>query len=335
MAQDQHRPATMVDVANLAGVSHMTVSRVLNDQRYVKPDTRKKVQEAIEALGFVPSPAARTLVTKRSSTIGLIATGLPEFGPSSALLYFSAAARAARWSVLTANMVDSDPDAVRTAVEVFVRQNVEGIAVVAGHDSTADTITALDLSVPLVLHQATPRDEMATIGADQYTGARNAVRHLADHGHRRVDHIGGPADAVDARERLRGWQDELADRGLDGRLLGVGDWSPDDGHRIGTEADLDDVSAVFVANDQMALGFLHALGDRGLSVPDDVSIVGFDDIPEAAHFSPPLTTLRQPFEQIGRDMLETLLARIDGKDLVTVAAVPELIERGSVARPSR
>ncbi|WP_291053356.1 LacI family DNA-binding transcriptional regulator [Herbiconiux sp.] len=334
MPADSPRQATIFDVARLAGVSHQTVSRVLNDLPNVRPSTKVRVQDAIKKLRYVPSPAARALVTRRSRTIGVVATGGTEFGPSSTVLYFNAAARDARWSVFTANMVDGDPGSVRTAVEAFLRQSVEGIAVISAHEGVTDIVAGMELTVPLVVLQATELAGIVTVGTDQYQGARAAVRHLIGLGHHEIAHLAGPRDAVDARERERGWRDELADNGLSARVIGTGDWTPAAGFAFGSAFPAHEVTAVFAANDQMALGLTHALTERGLRVPEDVSIVGFDDIPEAAHFSPPLTTVRQDFRQLGTDLLVTLLARINGEQPAPVhQAVPQLVVRSSAVAP--
>ena len=329
MREDTPRQATIFDVARLAGVSHQTVSRVLNDLPNVRASTRVRVEEAIKKLRYVPSPAARALVTRRSRTIGLMATGVPEFGPSSTQLYFNAAARDASWSVFTASMIDSEPASIRAVVEAFLRQNVEGIAVITSHQGIVDVVAGMELAIPVVALEATPRTGITTVGADQYTGARSAVAHLAELGHRHISHLAGPRDSVDARERERGWRDELASRGLETRVIGTGDWSPSAGYRFGMECDLDTLSAVFVANDQMAIGLMHALTVRGRSVPGDISVIGFDDVPEAEYLAPPLTTVRQDFERIGRDLLSALLDRINGDDSAIRQSVPELIERAS------
>jgi DNA-binding LacI/PurR family transcriptional regulator len=336
VTEETPRQATIFDVARLAGVSHQTVSRVVNDLPNVRSSTRVRVEEAIKKLRYVPSPAARALVTRRSRTIGLIATGGPEFGPSSTVLYFNAAARDARWSVFTANMTDSDPGSIRGAVEAFLRQNVEGIAVISGHEGSVDVVAGMELTIPLVALEATAHAGLATVGADQYNGARNAVRHLIELGHRGIAHLAGPADSVDARERERGWRDELGANDLSARVIGVGDWTPSSGHLFGTTCDLTGLTAIFAANDQMSIGLIHALNERGLSVPGDMSIVGFDDIPEAAYVSPPLSTVRQDFERIGRDMLSTLLSRIDGDRTTELPqSLPTLVQRASTgpARP--
>ncbi|WP_440710046.1 LacI family DNA-binding transcriptional regulator [Herbiconiux sp. YIM B11900] len=335
MPADTPRQATIFDVARLAGVSHQTVSRVLNDLPNVRPSTKVRVQDAIKKLRYVPSPAARALVTRRSRTIGVVATGGTEFGPSSTVLYFNAAARDARWSVFTANMVDGEPASVRTAVEAFLRQSVEGIAVISAHEGVTDIVAGMELTVPLVVLHATELSGIVTVGADQYRGARAAVRHLIDLGHRDIAHLAGPADAIDARERERGWRDELADHGLSARVIGTGDWTPSAGFAFGSSFPAHEFTGVFAANDQMALGLTHALAERGLRVPDDMSVVGFDDIPEAAHFSPPLTTVRQDFRRLGTDLLVTLLARINGDPPVPAPpAAPQLVVRSSAGVPA-
>lgn len=332
MREETPRQATIFDVARLAGVSHQTVSRVLNDLPNVRPSTRVRVEDAIKKLRYVPSPAARALVTRRSRTIGLIATGTPEFGPASTQLYFNAAARKASWSVFTASLIDTEPAAIRAVVEAFLRQNVEGIAVITSRQGVVDVVAGMELAVPVVALEATPRAGITTVGANQYSGARTAVAYLAGLGHRHIAHLAGPSDSIDARERERGWRDELAARGLEARRIGIGDWSPSAGYSFGMACDLDGLTAIFAANDQMAVGLMHALSDRGRSVPADVSVVGFDDVPEAEHLSPPLTTVRQDFERIGRDMLSELLGQINGDGSPVSASVPALIERASTRR---
>ncbi|MBD8518702.1 LacI family DNA-binding transcriptional regulator [Plantibacter sp. CFBP 8804] len=346
------RVATIFDVARLAGVSHQTVSRVLNDLPNVRPATRQRVEQAITQLRYTPSQAARSLVTRRSRTIGLITTGGPDYGPSSTALGFNEAARDARYAVSMASMLESDPASLRQAVELLLRQNVEAIVLIAAHRGALDAVRGIELGVPLVAVESTHRDGFHRVSIDQYQGARILVDHLVGLGHRRIAHLAGPADSVDALERVRGWRDALSEHGLVAREPLVGDWTPASGFRLGRElvADLgvgddDDgrsggrvgglFTAVFAANDQMALGVIHALSERGLRVPDDVSVVGFDDIPEAEHFAPPLTTMRQDFPELGRTIMSTLLEVLSDADSVgVVRSVPQLIVRESTAAPS-
>jgi DNA-binding LacI/PurR family transcriptional regulator len=335
---DRTRVATIFDVARLAGVSHQTVSRVLNDLPNVRPATRQRVEKAIAALNYRPSPAARALVTRRSRTIGLITTGGPDYGPSSAVLHFNEAARSSRYAVSMASMLKSDPDSLRSAVELLLRQNVEAIVLIAAHRGALDTVQGIELGVPLIAVDSSGRSGFHSVAIDQYRGARAAVAHLAELGHTRILHLAGPADSTDATERVRGWRDELAARGLVAVEPMVGDWSPASGFEFGTAlagqgAPLD-FTAVFASNDQMALGLVHALAGHGFTVPDDVSVIGFDDIPESAFFAPPLTTMRQDFDSLGRDILFTLLAVLADEDSSGVPPmVPELVVRASTAPP--
>lgn len=344
------RVATIFDVARLAGVSHQTVSRVLNDLPNVRPATRQRVEQAITQLRYTPSQAARSLVTRRSRTIGLITTGGPDYGPSSTALGFNEAARDARYAVSMASMLESDPASLRQAVELLLRQNVEAIVLIAAHRGALDAVRGIELGVPLIAVESTHRDGFHRVSIDQYQGARILVDHLVGLGHRRIAHLAGPADSVDALERLRGWRDALSEHGLVAREPLVGDWTPASGFRLGRElvADLGDddgrrsggrvgelFTAVFAANDQMALGVIHALSEGGLRVPGDVSVVGFDDIPEAEHFAPPLTTMRQDFPELGRTIMSTLLEVLSDADSVgVVRSVPQLVVRESTAAPS-
>nr|WP_240044117.1 LacI family DNA-binding transcriptional regulator [Plantibacter flavus] len=346
------RVATIFDVARLAGVSHQTVSRVLNDLPNVRPATRQRVEQAITQLRYTPSQAARSLVTRRSRTIGLITTGGPDYGPSSTALGFNEAARDARYAVSMASMLESDPASLRQAVELLLRQNVEAIVLIAAHRGALDAVRGIELGVPLVAVESSRRDGFHRVSIDQYQGARILVDHLVGLGHRRIAHLAGPADSVDALERVRGWRDALSEHGLVAREPLVGDWTPASGFRLGRElvaglgvGDDDDgragervgglFTAVFAANDQMALGVIHALSERGLRVPGDVSVVGFDDIPEAEHFAPPLTTMRQDFPELGRTIMSTLLEVLSDADSVgVVRSVPQLIVRESTAAPS-
>ncbi|GAA5202677.1 LacI family DNA-binding transcriptional regulator [Microbacterium jejuense] len=332
---DRNRVATIFDVARLAGVSHQTVSRVLNDLPNVRPATRERVQNAITQLRYVPSQAARALVTRRSRTIGLVATGLPDYGPSSVVLNFNESARDAGYAVIATNPADAAPATLRSATEMLIRQNVEAVVLLAAERAALDAFDGWELGVPLVSIASESRGRGIRVTLDQHQGARTAVSHLLELGHRDIAHIAGPDGSMDAEERLRGWRDSLAEAGIAGREPERGDWSPEAGYRIGAElVGVGMPGAVFVANDQMALGLLHALTDAGLRVPDDVSVVGFDDIPEAAHFSPPLTTVRQDFVGLGRDAMAAVLTQLQDEEATAPppTRVPRLIVRASTRR---
>ena len=332
---DKTRVATIFDVARLAGVSHQTVSRVLNDLPNVRPATRERVEKAIRQLRYVPSQAARALVTRRSRTIGLVATGLPDYGPSSVVLTVNESASDAGYAVITTNLADASGRNVRAATEMLVRHNVEAIVLIAAERETLDAFDGWELGVPLIAVASEGRARALRVTLDQYRGARAAVSHLLELGHRDIRHIAGPVGSMDAEERLRGWRDRLAEAGLPIAEAERGDWSPDAGYRIGTELFVAGTpSAVFAGNDQMALGVLHAAQNAGLSVPADVSVVGFDDIPEAAHFTPPLTTIRQDFVSLGRDAMIAVLSVLQDEEsgLPPAPREPQLIVRESARR---
>jgi len=325
------RGANIFDVARLAGVSHQTVSRVLNGQPNVRPATRERVQHAIAQLRYSPSPAARSLVSRRTRTLGLIAPAVSEHGPTRIGMHFSMAARAARYSVNTVTTVDDDPGAVGAEIEGLLRQRVDGIALIIADIGVLEMVRELDLSIPVVAAASSARRSPLLVQIDQYRGARAAVRHLAECGHTRIAHIAGPARAADAVERVRGWRDELAVRGLPVVDLVYGEWTAESGYRIGRQMDLEPGMAIFASNDLTALGLMSALRERSLSVPDDISIVGFDDIPEAAFLYPPLTTVRQDFVALGELMLQKLLVMLEeGQDETTDTPLPtRLVVRDS------
>ena len=332
MADDkQPRAANIFDVARLAGVSHQTVSRVINGMPNVRPATKERVEKAIAQLRYSPSPAARALVTRRTRTLGLITPAVSAHGPTSIAMHFSMAARAARYTVDTVSTAPDDAGAVRAAVEALLRQRVDAIVVVVADAAVLEVVRGLDLGVPLVASASTARRSPHLVSIDQYRGARAAVRHLIDLGHERILHIAGPRSAPDASERVRGWREELAQHRLEAVDPQHGDWSAASGYRIGMDLDLAGDSAIFVGNDQMAIGVLSALRERRLSVPEDVSIVGFDDIPEAGFLFPPLSTVHQDFEALGRMMLQKVLVSLeDHEELAADTPLPtELIVRRS------
>jgi DNA-binding LacI/PurR family transcriptional regulator len=308
------RTANIFDVAKLAGVSHQTVSRVINDRPNVRPATRERVEQAIAQLNYSPSPAARALVTRRTRTIGLVTPGISDYGPASIAVQFNFAARAARYYVQSVSAPAGDPEAIRSVIEGLLRQRVDAIVLVVTDVAVLDLVRSLDVGVPVVAAASTARRSPLIVSIDQYRGARAAVRHLAELGHSRILHLGGPSTALDAMERLRGWRDEIAVHRLETVPPLVGNWSAASGYRLGADLDVGPGDAVFVANDHMAIGLLSALRERGLTVPEDVSIVGFDDVPEAGFLFPPLTTVRQDFGMLGEIIMQKVLVAVEEPD---------------------
>ncbi|MGC4174234.1 LacI family DNA-binding transcriptional regulator [Demequina sp.] len=328
------KAANIFDVARLAGVSHQTVSRVLNGLPNVRPATKERVEQAIAQLRYSPSPAARALVTRRTRTIGLITPGISDHGPVSIAMHFNLAARLARYSVDTVSQVDSDPETVRTAVEGLLRQRVDAIVAVVTDFGVLELVRGLDITIPLVASASTARRSPRVVSIDQYRGARAAVRHLAELGHTRIHHLTGPNAATDSAERIRGWRDELSAHRLEAPDPIAGNWTAESGYRVGLTLDLEPGAAVFASNDLSALGLLSALRERGLRVPEDVSVVGFDDVPEAAFFYPPLTTVRQDFAALGRQLMQKVLLALEEGDMETMdTPLPtELIVRASTTQ---
>ncbi|NIJ04438.1 substrate-binding domain-containing protein [Frigoribacterium faeni] len=326
--------ATLFDVAAVAGVSHQTVSRVVNGDPTVRPATKAKVDAAVEKLSYRPSLTARALASRKTRSIGLISTGFPFYGPSSTMHGFNGAARRAGYQVSMATLDGDDTRAVEQAVDAFVGQAVAAIVLIAPDAEALDVLRSSRVSVPLVTADSVADDGHHAVSIDQAAGAELAVEHLAALGHRSVAHVAGPEAWMDGRDRERGWRRACERLGLEPGPLLRGDWTPASGHRLGAElAARGDVTAVFCANDQMALGAVHALGDAGLDVPRDVSVVGFDDVPEAAHYLPPLTTVRQDFEALGRRIMDTVEAVLAGDDEAVAPMRPELVVRRSTSAP--
>lgn len=311
------RAANIFDVARLAGVSHQTVSRVINDLPNVRPSTRARVEKAIAQLHYSPSPAARALVTRRTRTIGLVTPGISDFGPTSVAMFFNFAARAARYNVQSVSAPVDDPKAISSVVDSLLRQRVDAIVLVVTDVAVLELVRGLDLRIPVVAAASASRRGPLIVAIDQYRGARSAVRHLAELGHQRILHLAGPATALDAMERVRGWRDELAAHRLEAGDPVVGDWTAASGYRLGMELDVEPGAAVFVGNDQMSIGLLSAMRERRLDVPGDVSVVGFDDIPEAGFLFPPLTTVRQDFQTLGELIMQKVLLAVEEPDTVT------------------
>jgi DNA-binding LacI/PurR family transcriptional regulator len=335
MATEQ--PPVMADVARLAGVSHQTVSRVLNDHPNVRAETRSRVLAAIAELGYRPNSAARTLVTRRSQTLGVVSFDTTLYGPASMLYGIERAARAADYFVSIVSLRSIDRRTLLEAVGRLQDQAVEGIVVIAPQTAVADTLSKAAAGVPLVGAASASTAGVPTVGIDQRLGGELATRHLLELGHRTVHHVAGPMDWLDATGRLEGWRRELERAGAPVPDPIPGDWSPHSGYLAGQRLAADpSVTAVFCANDHMALGLLRAFHEAGRSVPGDISVVGFDDMPETSYFTPPLTTVRQDFGELGRLSLQLLVDRLSAGSQPPrhVVVSPDLAVRTSTEKPS-
>jgi DNA-binding LacI/PurR family transcriptional regulator len=325
----------MADVAKLAGVSHQTVSRVLNDHPNVRAHTREKVLAAIRELAYRPNAAARTLVTRRTHTLGVISVDTMLYGPTSMLYGFERAAHDA-YFVSIASLPALDRRSMLDAVDRFVGQGVEGIVVIATHDSGVAALAHVPPEVPIVALGCGTHATITSVAVDNEAGAATATRYLLGLGHRTVHHIAGPASNLDAKERVGGWRQALREAGAPQPAVLAGDWSAASGYELGRQlAGEPDLTAIFCGNDTMALGALRALTERGLRIPQDVSVVGFDDVPDASYYMPPLSTVRQDFGEVGRQALNVLVDRMSGASAagLRVRVDTELIVRQSAAEP--
>lgn len=335
---NDRRLPRLEDVAARAKVSHQTVSRVINNHPNVSAATRARVEAAIAELGYRRNTAARSLVTRRTQNIGVLASELGQYGPANTLLGVQQAAREAGYFVSIASIKGAGAEAISDAVRHLTDQGADGLIVIVPHDGTLQALERLNLDVPVIVVGGAGEGRLSGAMVDQKLGARLAVAHLISLGHQRIGHVSGPPDWIDAQARVDGWREELAEAGLSDDLLVEGDWSAGSGYRIGQQlAERQGATAVFVSNDQMALGLLRAFGEKGVRVPEDVSLVGFDDQPESAYFMPPLTTVRQDFEELGKRCMDLMRAQIeDGATGGTLVVVdPELVVRASTAaRPA-
>lgn len=328
------RAASMRDVAQLAGVSHQTVSRVINDHPSIRDTTRQRVLDAMEALHYRPNPAARALVTARSRTLGVLSTTAAAlYGPVSSINAVQSAARDAGYYLAVAQLSELNAEGIAAALDHLLAQAVEGIIVIAPQELVIEQLSGSGLVVPYVTLQGGAEYDARVLTVDQEAGARAATAHLVALGHRSIHHITGPLEWFESQARAAGYARELEAAGVPVPPLREGDWSAVSGYRAARELLSDtDATAVFASNDQMALGVYHAAREAGRRIPDDLSVVGFDDIPEAAHFWPPLTTVLQDFTELGRRSVERLIAEIEGGEAPgPVSLVPELIVRASTS----
>ena len=336
MTAEHPRAASMRDVAQLAGVSHQTVSRVINSHPSIRDSTRQRVLDAMDQLHYRPNRAARALVTARSRTIGVLSTSAASlYGPVSSINAIQDAGRAAGYYVAVAQLPDLGEEAIAAGLDHLLSQSVEGVIVIAPQGVVLEQLETARLDVPSVTLQGGATAVARELTVDQVAGARAATRHLVNLGHRRIAHISGPLAWSEAQARVQGCRAELAEAGLDEPVVLEGDWTAESGYRQGLDLlRRGGITAVFTSNDQMALGLYHAAYELGLRIPEELSVVGFDDTPEAAHYWPPLTTVLQDFDELGRRSVESLVAEIEGgAEPSVVSLTPQLIVRGSTGTP--
>jgi len=340
---------TIRDVAAAAGVSHQTVSRVLNDRPDVAKETRQHVLQVIKELEYQPSAIARSLTQRHSFTLGVVIAGLSYIGPSRTLNGITEQAERMGYSLLLKELPRFDTQDLRPLLNTLIARQIDGIlwAVPEVGNNRAWLEDQLGgLPVPTIFMTMQARPGVSIVAVDNYAGGRMATEHLLEQGYRHIGHITGPLDWWEARQRKAGWQDTLLAAGAPMADLHAeeGNWSLVSGEQaIGRLlASHPEMDAVFVGNDQMALSVLQTVCRQGIRVPQDLAVVGFDGLPEAAHYWPPLTTVYQDQQQLGRIAVEELVRMIESSresrawsEPKAISLPPELIVRASSASPGR
>lgn len=326
----------MADVARLAGVSGQTVSRVANDRPHVDAATRDRVLAAMREVGYRPNSAARALRNGQFRNIGVIVFELSSFGNTRTFNAVSQAATAAGYAINLIPLLDADQGKVTGAFSRLQEQAVDGVIILIEAHQLDEAEIHLPEGLPVVVVDSSAHYDYPIVDTDQAQGARIATEHLLDLGHETVWHLGGPPTSFAATRRRRSWQETLIVRGCSVPPLLVGDWSAASGYAVGRQLAADPaVTAVFAANDEMALGLLRALHEEGRDIPGDVSVVGFDDQESAAQFWPPLTTVSQSFADVGRQAVQALITELDTDNHrhQPVSVPTTLITRASTAPP--
>jgi DNA-binding LacI/PurR family transcriptional regulator len=328
---------SMFDVAVRAGVSAQTVSRVSMGATNVRPATRDKVLAAMSELGYSPNSAARALRYGTFQTIGVITHKFSRTGESRTVEAIVEAARSAQYTVTLVDVESPVSTEVSDAVTRLSNQSIDGLVIIRA-ESVTPAMLSIPAGLPVVVSDSRFVGHHPAVGADQLEGSRRAVEHLLGLGHRTVHHVAGPDSSGPSQLRIDGWRAALDQAERPAPPIIRGDWTGRSGYEAGKRIARDtDATAVFCANDEMAIGVMHALHEAGRRIPADVSVAGFDDIALAADVWPPLTTVRQDFAQIGERLLELLLRQIrNGERLEDVhETVPvELVVRESTAPPA-
>lgn len=342
-ARSRPRP-NMADVARLAEVSTQTVSRYFTGVGYVRAETRERIASAIDELGYIPNRSARNLRSQRSNSVGVLSLGALNHGASQVLTGLTSAARDAGVAMLISHLdLELDPDAedwtpeARRMLDYFRSVQVDGIVISTVVASTASLLPDEDDSVPVMTLSDLPPTPDGSASAHSHAAGLIATEHLIGLGHRHIMHVAGPTSRNEAIERERGYRDAMRSAGLEPVVVaGAVDWSSTGGYTAGETTDPDSFTAVFAGNDEIALGFMSAMERRGRKAPADYSIIGVDDMPAAAFFSPPLTTMRLDFVGLGAATFRMLHHQIlTGEHAAHYSLEPELIVRETTASPPR
>lgn len=338
----KHKRPNIKQVALAAGVSTQTVSRVMNGRPDVSPETRERVQKVIEDMGYQPSALARSLIQQRSYTLGVVTAGLKYIGPARTLSGITNAAEEFGYSLLLKELPRFNANHVVPLLQEFISHHADGVIWAVpevGDNREWVENPPAELEIPMVFLTMQPRANIPVVSIDNYQGGRMAMLHLLEQGYRRIGHISGPLDWWEARQRKAAWQDVLQEHGLDaGEMQCVeGNWSSASGAQAIDKLfqQYPQMDAVFAANDQMALSVLQASCQRNLRVPEDIGVVGFDNISESPYFYPALTTVQSEQYDVGKMAVEEMIKILEpGKQEQAAGPVPIMLTPILVVRQS-
>jgi LacI family transcriptional regulator len=333
---------TIKDVANAAGVSTQTVSRVMNKFSYVSEETRSRVEAVVMQMGYRPSTLARSLSQQRSYTLGVVTFGLKYIGPSRTLNGIADKADDLGYMLLMKELDNFETYDIDEVIGSLLARQVDGILWLApeiGDDHAWLNDRLGDIPVPMLFLSMRPRKGISSVSTDNYLGGAMATQHLLDLGKKQIGHISGPATWWEAQERKRGWRETLEKAGLDAseQHCTEGNWSSASGEIafIQLLEKFPDLDAIFVANDQMALSVLREAHRQNIKIPEQLAVIGFDNIPESAYFFPSLTTISQDLQLIGEQAVQNIVAMIQARqenkliDMQAKFIQPNLIIRES------
>ena len=331
------QPATLDDVAARCGVSYQTVSRVVNGSPLVAEKTRVRVLKAIADLNYRPNLAARRLATRRSNLIGMIGSHMTYYGPAQVMVSIEETAKRQGYNLIFSGVENSGEAELLAAIDDLCEQQIDGLVIGVRFADWIAAVRQHCRGVPFVTVGNRINEEIPAIVVDQFYGVGLATRHLLQLGHQHIACISGPSDWPAAKERYRAWQTTIKKAGQQPGPHVEGNWSTQSGYEAATRllrSGTPVFTAIVACNDHMALGALRALHANKILVPHQISIVGYDDVPESRFFEPPLTTVHHDFVAEGECCVKTLLRMINQEPVDTALQVlsPELVVRESTAK---
>ena len=340
--ESKNKRPTIKQVAAIAGVSTQTVSRVINDRPDVAPETRERVKQVIAELDYQPSALARSLIQQRSYTLGVVTAGLKFIGPSRTLNGITCAAEEAGYSLLLKELPHFNTNDIVPIFNELISHHVDGIIWAApeiGNNRDWVNNFSYELDVPIVYLTMEPQEGISIISIDNYIGGQLALSHLLEKGYRHIGHIAGPMDWWESQQRFKAWKDTLQSAGIENNdnHWVEGNWSSASGYDVAQQLfqKYPEMDAIFAANDQMALGALTVIHEKGMQVPQNIGIVGFDNISESEFFWPALTTIHHDQHQVGTLAVHEIVRIIESfrnnesPEYKTILLTPNLLVRNS------